>query len=213
MLEKQQQTIHGVVIARDVTFEAWMELYADKHTEWVHGTVVKMSPVSRKHDELDGFLYMLLRFFLNRTQLGVLLRQPFVMRASPDSPSREPDLHIVLNGRSSIIKDTMTDGPADVAIEIVSLESRERDLVEKYEEYEAGGIREYWIFNPLRQQADFYVLGEDKLYKRIELKDGVFQSVVLPRFSLDTGILWQPERLQDTDYISGLVDAMSKVSE
>jgi Uma2 family endonuclease len=48
--------------------------------------------------------------------------------------------------------------PADLAVEIVPTESRLRDRGQKLAEYEMGGVREYWIIDPERRQAAFYVL-------------------------------------------------------
>jgi len=198
------------VIARDVTFDDWMKHYAEDHTEWEEGTVIKLSPVTREHDLLDGFLYHLLRVYLSRTKIGKLMRAPFVMRVTPDKPGREPDLHLVLNDRAEIIHDTITDGPADVVIEIVSKESQTRDRIDKYDEYEAAGVREYWIIDPLRKQSDFYALGDDLLFHRIELKNGIFHSHVLPRFWLDTAVFWRTSVLDDDEFIRTLVDQMLK---
>ncbi|MBZ0277489.1 MAG: Uma2 family endonuclease, partial [Anaerolineae bacterium] len=164
MADMEVREIQGEIIAKDVTFEDYMAHHAAAHTEWVGGMVIKMSPVSRKHDVLDGFLYVLLRLFLNRTGTGTVIRQPFVMKITPESPAREPDLQVILKGRTEIIQETMTAGAADVVIEIVSPESENRDMVEKYYEYQGGGVREYWLVNPQRRQADFYVLGDDGLY-------------------------------------------------
>lgn len=208
MLEKK--IISGNIIAHDVSFEEWMEKYAEDHTEWVEGVVIKMSPVTLMHVKISRFLIVLLSEFLKRTGMGQLLFSPFVMKIKPDSSAREPDLQIVLNEHASIIQETMVKGAADVVIEIVSKESQNRDLVDKYEEYEKGGVREYWIFNPLRKQVDFYALGDDELYKRIEPKDGVVRSTVLRDFSLNTALIWDEDFLQDDDQIRGLVDAMLK---
>lgn len=204
----EHRTAQGCVIARDVTFDNWMKQYAEDHTEWVEGTVIKLSPVTREHDLLDGFLYHLLRVFLSRTKAAKLMRAPFVMRVRPDAPGREPDLHLVLSDRAEIIRDTMTEGPADVVIEIVSKESQTRDRIDKYDECEAAGVREYWVIDPLRKQTDFYALGEDRLFRRIELKEGVFHSLVLPHFRLDTVVFWQTTLLNDDAFIRSLVDRM-----
>ncbi|MEJ7756097.1 MAG: Uma2 family endonuclease [Nocardioidaceae bacterium] len=53
---------------------------------------------------------------------------------------------------------TYLDGAADLAIEIISPESIGRDRGEKFVEYEAAGIREYWLIDPERRQAEFYRL-------------------------------------------------------
>jgi Uma2 family endonuclease len=196
------------IIARNVPFEQYLSAYAGAYAEWVEGMVIQMSPASAVHDSLSQFFVILLRHFLRQTGLGTLRAAPMVMRMQPDASGREPDLHIVLSERAAILKDTLTDGPADVVIEIVSPESQDRDLVEKYQEYEAGGVREYWIIHPQRQQADFYALRADGLYQRIELRDGRFESRVLSRFCLDTAVLWDRDFLKADERIRALVDAM-----
>jgi Uma2 family endonuclease len=199
----------GNILARDVSFEDYLRLYAEHHAEWVEGTVIKLSPVSEEHDSLFQFLVLLLRIFLDETQLGVLKVAPFVMRIFPDKPGREPDLHIVLKDRAHILQRTMTAGPADVVIEIISAESVERDTEEKFAEYEAGGVREYWLLNPLDQTARFYGLGTDDKYHLIELANGAFQSTILSKFRLDVSLLWQIP-LPTGRQIAALVEAMLK---
>jgi Uma2 family endonuclease len=206
MLEKK--AVHGNVIADNVPWEVWVEEYAEAFTEWEEGRVIKLSPVTEDHDGLFRFFIILLEFFLDQTGLGIVRSAPFVMKIRPGAPGREPDLQIVLKERSEIVQETMVAGAADIVIEIVSKESQQRDLVEKYEEYEAGGVKEYWLIHPLRKQADFYLLGDDGLYKRIELHNGVFRSAKLTDFSLNTAQLWNDDLLQDDDQIRALVEAM-----
>lgn len=42
---------------------------------------------------------------------------------------------------------------ADIVGEIVSKESGKRDRGEKFEEYDASGVREYWLIDPRRNDA------------------------------------------------------------
>jgi len=196
------------IIAHNVSFEIYMERYADQFTEWVEGMVIKLSPAALIHIKISQFFIELFRIYLKRVSVAQLFSAPFVMRLKPGKQGREPDICLVLNERASIILDTMLDGPADAVSEIVSPESVDRDLVEKYDEYESYGVREYWVINPVRKQTDFYVLGDDKLYHRIELVNGVFHSSVLPQFHLSTNRLWDISFLDDSDNARDLVDAM-----
>jgi len=41
-------------------------------------------------------------------------------------------------------------------IEIISPESIVRDTEDKFEEYEAAGVKEYRLINPNRRTANFY---------------------------------------------------------
>ncbi len=71
-----------------------------------------------------------------------------------------------------------------------------RDRGEKFYEYEQAGIREYWLIDPQREQAEFYPLTPEGRY-RLTLPDaeGVYRSAVLPGFWLRVAWLWQPSRV------------------
>ncbi|MER3485893.1 MAG: hypothetical protein C4345_07940, partial [Chloroflexota bacterium] len=57
-------------------------------------------------------------------------------------------------------------GPPDLIIEVVSEDSEHRDRVDKFNEYEAAGVPEYWIVDnrPQRRRAYFYRLGAEGQY-------------------------------------------------
>ncbi|MBA4182012.1 MAG: hypothetical protein C0506_15590, partial [Anaerolinea sp.] len=67
----------------------------------------------------------------------------------------------------------------------------------KFREYEAGGVPEYWILDPEREVAEFYVLDQKGAYQRVEVApDGEFDSTVVAGFSLKLQWLWeQPDAL------------------
>jgi Uma2 family endonuclease len=197
------------VIAQSVTFEDYMQHYAADFAEWIEGEVIKMSPVTDEHDSLFQFFILLLRSYMDETDEGLLRVAPFVMKITPTSPGREPDLQIVLKARADIVQRTMTAGAADIVIEIVSEESLERDTETKFAEYQNGGVREYWLFNPLNKTARCYRLASDGLYKLVELPDGIFRSAALAQFTFNTALLWQ-EPLPNAKQILALVESMLK---
>ena len=51
------------------------------------------------------------------------------------------------------LTDSHLSGPADLVVEIVSPDSLGRDRGDKFAEYEAASIPEYWLIDPVRQQA------------------------------------------------------------
>ncbi|OIQ09528.1 hypothetical protein MOOR_09130 [Moorella thermoacetica] len=52
-------------------------------------------------------------------------------------------------------------------------------------EYEAAGVREYWLIDPVRQQAEFYRLGDNDRYHTVAPDTiGIYQSEVIPGFWL-----------------------------
>ena len=66
-----------------------------------------------------------------------------------------------------------------------------RDRGEKFYEYEQAGIREYWLLDPDREQAEFYRLSTRGIYELARLEDGVFESEVLPGLRLEAAWFWQ----------------------
>jgi Uma2 family endonuclease len=92
------------------------------------------------------------------------------------------------------------DGACDIAVEVISPDSRTRDRRDKFSEYAAAGITEYWLIDESRQWAQFFRLDEDGVYALIAIgEDGVFRSQALPGFWIELAWLWQEDlpRLND----------------
>lgn len=170
-----------------MTFEeflAWCD--EDTWAEWVDGEVVVLAPAARKHQDVKGFLYSFIREFLYYKKTGRILDAPFLVRL-PETlrRGREPDLLYVSNERIHLLKATYMDGAPDLIVEITSPESLARDRGEKYVEYEAAGVREYWLIDPDRQQAEFYRLGDNGRYHTVAPDaSGIYRSEVIPGFWL-----------------------------
>ena len=171
-------------------FLAWCD--EDTWAEWVDGEVIMLSPASKRHQELADFLTRVLGIFVEVRDLGVMLSAPFQMKTGPDLPGREPDILFIAKENLGRLKETHLEGPADLVIEIVSPESRLRDRGEKFAEYELGGVREYWLIDPEREEADFYRLDERSRYRLNEPdREGIYRSHVVPGFWLKVDWLWQ----------------------
>ena len=118
-----------------------------------------------------------------------MLIPPFQMKLA--GSGREPDVVFVCAENLSRIGGQYLSGPADLVVEIVSPDSRRRDRVEKLAEYEQAGVREYWVLDPNRRQAEFFILGDDGKYGTATCPDGIFHSRVLPGMWLKVEWFWQ----------------------
>jgi Uma2 family endonuclease len=174
--------------------DEYMARYAGERYEWVRGAAVKMTPVSLTHFSLTSYLQKLLETYFVLNPIGTVVGDPFVMRLEKMQAIREPDLQVILKSNPGQLTETAMIGPADICIEVVSLESALRDYGEKFVEYEQAGVREYWIIDPQRHETRFYRLQETKLYASI-LPDetGHYHTPLLPRLALHVPTLWLDE--------------------
>jgi len=176
-----------------MTFEEFLE-WTDEDTfaEWVDGEVIVMSPVSFVHQNLADFLAALLRLFTEANELGLILTAPFLMKLDVRPSGREPDIIFIAREHSTRLKNVFLDGPADLAVEVISPDSQTRDRRDKFYEYQMAGVREYWLIDPSRKEAEFYLLGPDGIYTSMRVgEDGIFRSHVLDGFWLKVDWLWQ----------------------
>ena len=122
-------------------------------------------------------------------QWGTVLTAPFQMKTGADLPGREPDLLFVARANESRIRANHLAGPADLVIEIASRESRTRDTIDKYREYERGGVPEYWIVDPELNEVNGYCL-ESAGYQKIQSDSDRLPSGIIPGFFIRPTWLW-----------------------
>lgn len=168
------------------------DVHATGLVEWVDGVAIFHMPPQIHHQEIASYLTAVLRFFAQFFKLGTVLASPVEMRCGSDGPAREPDIVFVSKANLYRLTQQRLDGPADLAIEIVSDDSVKRDFDDKFFEYERCGVREYWIVDPRpnRQRAIFYQLTGEGKYESIKPDAGVYRSVSVPGFWLRVDWLW-----------------------
>ena len=159
--------------------------------KWVDGKVIGFKSRNLSHQEIAGFLMVLMSLYVEKNDLGEVVQAGYAMKLEAQKRGREPDLVFVGKEKHDILKHEYLNGAADIAVEIISPESIERDRQTKFGEYEAAGVGEYWLIDPENQQAEFYRLDESGFYKLTETSEGVFHSEVLDGFFLRLEWLWQ----------------------
>lgn len=99
---------------------------------------------------------------------------------------------------------------ADLVVEVVSPESTHRDRGKKLSEYEAAGVPEYWLIDPIRTEAVIYALGADGRYHPVAFDaQGRLHSVVLPGLYFIPEWLWRETPPENPELIT-LVQAMAE---
>ena len=115
--------------------------------EYADGIVRVLAMPSILHQWIVKYLFGLLNDYVLQHESGEVFFAPLPVKLS-ESKYREPDIIYVRPQRITTLKGHPIG--ADLAVEVVSegKECRDRDYLEKREEYAQAGIAEYWIVDP-----------------------------------------------------------------
>lgn len=130
--------------------EEYLELTGNRLVELSHGVVEVLPMPTDSHQAMVAFLYAALHAYVSTRGLGKVRFAPLRLRLAPGK-FREPDILFLAVERDHLRGEKYWSG-ADVVMEVVSDDDRQRDLVTKRREYAAAGIDEYWIVDPLEQR-------------------------------------------------------------
>lgn len=213
--EQQPETISewNGLIQLETTLEDYMENYAQYGYEFFEGKVYKSAPIGLRHERIRDYLRLLLQAYFVLKPIGTVIGEPFVMYL-PEFPNRrrEPDLMVILESNPHPLKETHMDGPADICIEIVSPGSVSIDHGDKFDEYEKGGVQEYWIIDPIRNECRFYRLNSEGVYVPQAKDTETYVTPILPDLKIETTIFWE-ETLPNVLEVIESVKTMLKEKE
>jgi Uma2 family endonuclease len=156
------------------------------------GTVIRKMSISSQYSLIQSWVLSLLDLYLDYAAIGRMF-MGLTMYFNDNMPTRAPDILILKQENIHRLTDTHINAPADLIIEIISFGSTSTDMGEKFVEYEAAGVPEYWIIDPSRKSADIYALNDEGYYQRVKNTDDKIISQQLPDFVFDTALLWQEE--------------------
>ena len=187
----------SVVIRDYMTDTEFFDLSPNDHkAELIDGEMIVASPASEAHERVFGLLFGVLGMFVAERDLGIVRGSRTAMRLS-ETEVYEPDILFVAKGRLSLVQETFIDGPADLAVEILSRNTAYFDRGHKLANCALAGVREVWLIDPGNRTAEFYRLVGARYEPMPVDADGVFHSEIAPGFWLRTAWLWeQPKPLQ-----------------
>ena len=95
------------------------------------------------------------------------------------------DVVIVLRGRSQVIVRGYVEGAPDIVVEVLSPNSRNRDLVRKRQLYAEAGVPEYWIADQRNDTVRLLELRDGEYVERALLDaTGTVTTPLLPGLSI-----------------------------
>jgi Uma2 family endonuclease len=165
----------------------------DQKADLIDGVIYMASPENNDANRLFVWLITLVSVFVSERDLGDVFGSRSAFRLD-DGNSPEPDIAFVRKARLHLVMWGYTAGSPDLAREIVSPESVERDYSKKRAQFEAFGVIEYWIIDELKKKITLLRLDRKGKYRVIRPKHGRYDSKVLPGFWLESEWLWQSPR-------------------
>lgn len=196
-----------------VTVDDFFALVADgQKADLIDGVIYMASPDSMRNDQIGGFIRFLLQGYTGAKGLGRVFGSRFAFELS-DKRVPEPDIAFVSNERLHLLRNNKMIGGPDVAVEVVSAESRHRDYFEKKLLYEAAGVVEYWIIDPLQRRAEFYRL-EDGAFRLVPLEQNrIFRSQAVEGFWIDVEWLFAETLTAEFEKLQQIMNAQTPDSE
>jgi Uma2 family endonuclease len=159
--------------------------------EWLDGDIIQLREPSATHQRTVEFLFRLMRTYADVRGLGVVRTAPTQLHLN--GSVRIPDVVFVANQNLDRVKLNHLTGAPDVVIEVVDSHTAASDRGAKFYEYERAHIPEYWLIDPHRAWAEFYVLDRLGRYQPGIVGDaGVFRSRAAQGFWLRLEWLWEP---------------------
>lgn len=170
-------------------FLAWCDDQGS--AEWVNGQAVVLAPMTIFEDAARGFFCALLHYYSERAG-GSVHGRPYQVRLNA-KVRRAPDLFFVGGERADMIREYECDGAPELVLEILGPDTLARDWREKFNEYEAAGVAEYWIFDPFWRRLHAFQNTAVGLVP-IRWKEGRMTSAALP------GMFIESRWIQATQY-------------
>ena len=156
-----------------MTAEQFLQLGEDPpgvRLELVDGEIaVSPSPIP-KHSITDKRLSHILMTHILENELGELLGDVDTIFGPYDV--RRPDIIYFTNENLKRIGDKALQSPPDLCVEILSPSSIKIDRKDKFEQYEAAKVPNYWTVDPEECTAEAFVLRKGKYVPAGEGKNG-----------------------------------------
>lgn len=176
------------------TFEDFCFLVKeDQKADLIDGVIYMASPENTEANSLFMWYGGLLDLYVEELDLGKVFGLKVALRLD-DRNGPEPDILFVANNRLRLVQWGHVDGPADMAVEIVTPESIDRDYTKKLKQYEKARIREYWIIDEQEEKVTVFHLDRHNKYRDVKPRDGKLHSKVVRGFWIRPEWLWQNPR-------------------
>lgn len=195
-MKSNARTQMPIVSTARMTARQFLQLGEDPpgvRLELVNGEIAVSPSPTPGHSHVDRKLSALLVQHVTAHDLGIIFGDVDTIFGIDDV--RRPDVLYFAKDRLHLIGEKAMEGPPDLCVEIISPSSSTIDRVDKFEQYQAGGVAHYWVIDPATKTLEGYVLRRGTY---VATGGGRDQDVVrlppFPALEIPLATLWLPPR-------------------
>ncbi len=175
----------------------YAEMTPEQKIEFIDGEVILHSPARNRHLDVTKFALKLLDTHVSIHQLGTVK----VEKCLCVFPRNDYEPDIVFFGKekaATLEPDTLKFPVPDLAVEVLSESTEDRDRGVKFEDFAANGVGEYWILNGEESVVEQYLLRSGNYELVLKSSSGDLKSEVIEGFKIDVVALFDEEANLET---------------
>lgn len=179
---------------KKVSYAEYLSWPDEPRYEIINGIPYMQAAPSRQHQrivtQLTGELYTFLK-----EEICEVYTAPFDVRLSATEDEEEynvvqPDISVICDERK--LDDKGCKGAPDLIVEVLSPSTWQKDRIEKMNQYQRHGVKEYLLIYPNEKIVEQYILGTNDIYETpcIYNEEDVFRSHIFPELEIPLNIIF-----------------------
>ena len=165
VMEKAEEYGYG---GRRASYEEFLELTknSEERYEYIDGEIYFLaSPKTAHQIALTELFVIFYNFFQGRKCTPLVAPYDITLRRNAENINVvQPDIMVICDLEENLDENDYYQGIPDLIVEILSENTRSKDLIKKLGLYMSCDVREYWIVNPINREVAIYLF-EDKNIK------------------------------------------------
>ena len=190
-----------IVSTTKMTAKQFLQLGEDPpgiRLELVNGEIAVSPSPTPDHSFVVFTLARILGAHIEQNDLGRLYGDVDTIFGEHDV--RRPDVIYFSKDRLHLIGGKAMEGPPDLCVEVISPSSIDIDTIDKFKQYEAGGVINYWLIDTAERTLDAYQLKRRRYVSSGRGKGSdTLRLPPFPDLELPLTKLWHPAKRNKTN--------------